>query len=235
MQKSTFSNPKTTNCVIFWDITPTGMKERGKILNSGYNQELMFSPNGDVLVTSKRKGWKNFIQLWGVNNGWDLGTISGHTEEITTLEFSTDGKTLASGSKDGTVLLWDWEKIITKAKNDAIGKNLSNNLTPPDKPVEYASKAEEAEAVINWLKENGYQIQKRRSGYRLTRDRSSSTISGGGGTMKVGNVTVTVNKRGVLQIRVDDVESATFTSAAFTFDEEGNLKHKVPDEENPTK
>ncbi len=118
--------------IIFGDITPTGMKEHGKILNSGYNQELIFSPNGDVLVTSKKKGWENLIQLWGVKNGWNLGTLSGHTEEITTLEFSTDGKTLASGSKDGTVLLWDWEKIVAKAMNDAKGKNLNNNLAPPD-------------------------------------------------------------------------------------------------------
>ena len=212
--------------IIFWDITPTGMKEHGKILKSGHNQELIFSPNGDVLVTSKKKGWENLIQLWGVNNGWDLGTISGHTEEITTLEFSTDGKTLASGSKDGTVLLWDWEKIVAKAKNDAKGKNLSNNLTPPDKPVEYVSKAEEAEAILNWLQKNGYQLKKTLKGYTLTGGGGSATVSGGGvSRLGSGGVNVKIDASGVIEICVNDVGLGT-----FMFDDEGKLKHKPLDE-----
>ncbi|MDE0313619.1 MAG: hypothetical protein OXM61_01845 [Candidatus Poribacteria bacterium] len=212
--------------IVFWDITPTGMKQRGKILNSGYNEELMFSPDGDVLITFKRKGWENLIQLWGVKNGWGLGTLSGHTEEITTLEFSTDGKTFASGSKDGTVLLWDWEKIVTKAKNDAKGKNLSNNLTPPDKPAEYASKAEEAEAIINWMQKNGYQLKKTSNGYTLTRGGSRARISGGGGgRLGSGKVNVKIDLNGVLEIRVAGVGLGT-----FMFDDEGKLKHKSLDE-----
>ena len=221
-----------TEGIILCSITHTDIQAYGRITNKfrGFSEVLIFSPDGKVLLDTQRDG----IELWDTN-GNNLGILSGHTEGIKTLIFSHDDKTLASGSQDGTVLLWDWDQISAKLKDDSIGKDLGNNLLPIPKPKKYANKAEEAEAVINWLKENGYQIQKRRSGYRLTRDRSSSTISGGGGTIKVGNVTVTVNERGVLQIRVDDVESATFTSAAFTFDEEGNLKHKVPDEENPTK
>ena len=49
-----------------------------------------------------------------MNTGRSLGILFGHTEPIETLVFSHDGKTLASGSEDGTVLLWDWEKIIAK-------------------------------------------------------------------------------------------------------------------------
>lgn len=211
------------NRIIFWDITPTGMKEHGKILKSGHNPELIFSPNGDVLVTSKTKGWENLIQLWGVKNGWNLGTLSGHTEEITTLEFSTDGKTLASGSIDGTVLLWDWEKIVAKAKNDAKGKNLSNNLTPP---VEYASKTEEAEAILNWMQKNGYKVKKTLKGYTLTGGGGSTTVSGGGGgRLSSGGVNVKIDASGVLEIRVVGVGVGT-----FMFDDEGKLKHKPLDE-----
>ena len=62
--------------------------------------------------------WSYPIQLWDVKTGRSLGTLSGHTEQIETLMFSHDGKMLASGSDDGTVLLWDWEKIVTKANKN---------------------------------------------------------------------------------------------------------------------
>ncbi len=212
--------------IVLWDIKPTGMKQRGKILDTGHNKELKFSPDGNFLVAPKTNGWKNLIHLWDVKNGWNLGTLSGHTEEITALEFSTDGKTFASGSKDGTVLLWDWEKIVTKAMNDAKGKNLSSNLAPPDKPVEYASKAEEAEAIVNWMQKNGYQLKKTSNGYTLTSGGGEARISGGGGgRLGSGKVNVKIDGNGVLEIRVAGVGLGT-----FMFDDEGKLKHKSLDE-----
>ena len=36
-----------------------------------------------------------------------VATLKGHKHTITCLAFSNDGKVLASGSKDGSVLLWD--------------------------------------------------------------------------------------------------------------------------------
>ena len=104
--------------VVFWHVTPTGIKEHSRIPKSqrGFSDVLTFSPNGKILLDPKLGTWGlNFIiQLWDVDTGADLGTLSGHTEGIETLVFSHDRKTLASGSKDGTVLLWDWEKVIAK-------------------------------------------------------------------------------------------------------------------------
>jgi len=44
-----------------------------------------------------------------------LGALSGHTSLVWGIAFSTDGKTLASGSGDKTIILWDvdvesWKK-----------------------------------------------------------------------------------------------------------------------------
>ena len=103
--------------IIFWHVTPTGMKEHSRIPNSrrGFDEVSIFSPNGKILLDANMDVWNPLIQLWEVDTGRNLGALSGHTERIETLVFSHDGKTLASGSEDGTVLLWDWDAFINKA------------------------------------------------------------------------------------------------------------------------
>ena len=106
--------------IVLWSVTPTGIQERGRITDKhrSFNKLLIFSPDGKTLIDSQytiKKG--GGIQLWDTN-GNDLGSLFGHTAGITTLVFSHDGKTLASGSGDGTVLLWDWEKVSAKKKLD---------------------------------------------------------------------------------------------------------------------
>ncbi len=100
-----------TDSITLWNVTKTGMQEHSVIPDNhrGFSDILIFAPDGKTLLDSK---WsESRIQLWEVDTGEDLGTLSGHTEPIETLVFSHDGKTLASGSEDGTVLLWDWDEL----------------------------------------------------------------------------------------------------------------------------
>ncbi len=79
---------------------------------------MLFSLDGKTLIEARGKAGREIIQLWDVDTGRDLGALPEHTWSIPSLVFSHDGKILASGSGDGTVLLWDWVKLISKAKEN---------------------------------------------------------------------------------------------------------------------
>jgi predicted dehydrogenase/DNA-binding beta-propeller fold protein YncE len=74
----------------------------------------VFLPGGNAVISAgggRAKG-KNDIKLWLRGSGDELGTISGHEERVTSVSLHPDGKTLASGSYDGTVALWDITPIL---------------------------------------------------------------------------------------------------------------------------
>ena len=192
----------------------------------GFNCTLTFSPDDKVLVEAVLGIWDPQIRLWHVETGLSLGNLSGHTENVESLVFSHDGKTLASGSSDGTILLWDWDKIKNNIFANHNEEDLVSVLLTVPEPITYDSKAEEAKAILKWLNENGYEIEKLTPGFRLTHENGSSTISNSNsGVLGSGDVRITIDK-GVLKIRIEDIGSAD-----FVFDEDDKLIHRVSKEQ----
>ena len=70
---------------------------------------LIFSPCGRYLVSGA--SWqgtdKMSIRLWDIATGENITTFWSHPTDIQSLAFSPDGTLLASGSLDGTILLWN--------------------------------------------------------------------------------------------------------------------------------
>ncbi|MGR3275330.1 nSTAND1 domain-containing NTPase [Acaryochloris marina NIES-2412] len=64
---------------------------------------LRFSADSQQLVSGHDKA----IRVWDIHEGTVQRTLSGHTGKVNSLDFSPNGKTLASGSDDQTIRLWD--------------------------------------------------------------------------------------------------------------------------------
>ncbi len=79
----------------------TGRLGKGAITRNA--KALVFSPDGQYLAVAGAIG----IWIYDVYTARELALFSGHTSEVTSLAFSPDGATLASGSMDGTAKLWD--------------------------------------------------------------------------------------------------------------------------------
>ena len=90
------------NTVRLWDVST-----RSTIAVLEGSGPVVFSPDGTTLVSGL---WQN-VKLWDLATETNTFTLEGHTEEIHSLSFSPDGQTFASGSRDGTILLWDMQLL----------------------------------------------------------------------------------------------------------------------------
>lgn len=94
---------QTPNFFCLTHSAPPLCYSNAAILSPEPTTALAIQPNGNLLASSKREA----IELWDLSRRQRVRLLRGHTNWITTLAFSPDGKTLASGSLDGTIRLWN--------------------------------------------------------------------------------------------------------------------------------
>ena len=65
-------------------------------------QQLAFHPDNKSLATSY-----GTLTLWDIRDALAPRFDEGHINDVTSVAYSPDGKTIASGSRDYTIKLWD--------------------------------------------------------------------------------------------------------------------------------
>ena len=82
-----------------WNL-PEGAKAR---LGKGTIEDIQFSPDNKLLAVAGSIG----VWIYDVDTDEELALLTGHTGIVTSVAFSPDGETLASGSWDYTIRLWN--------------------------------------------------------------------------------------------------------------------------------
>ena len=78
-------------------------------------QSAVFSPDGKYLVAGLDNGG---IRFWNAATGAVLHDVPAHAATVSSLAFADEGKTLVSGSLDGTAIAWDMVHLLKKPAAD---------------------------------------------------------------------------------------------------------------------
>lgn len=97
--------------VLFWDtLTGTVIKR----LPVGRRSLVCFAPQRQFLAFVDQTDQSIVVWDWLAEK--ELARFQGHLRPVNCLSFAPDGRTLASGSSDRTVLLWDLRQLLKESK-----------------------------------------------------------------------------------------------------------------------
>ena len=127
VKRKTLATGSVDKTIQLWDITedteaPYHITQPLHILigHIGNITAMDFSVSGEFLASGSSD---KTVRLWDVVTGQHLHTLIGHTGEIRSVAFLgdkalagmafTEAKALASGSADGTVFIWDLDRVVS--------------------------------------------------------------------------------------------------------------------------
>jgi WD40 repeat protein len=97
--------------------------------SSGFDAAI--SPDGRILAVPAAVDLSNTIELMNLETGQSIGVLAGHKQGVTSVAFSSEGKTLASSSIDG-LKLWNvatLQEILSVSVEGARSPVFSNSGT----------------------------------------------------------------------------------------------------------
>ncbi len=114
------------NTIILWDVT-TGNPSVIHTEHTNGIHKLTFSNDGKTLISCGN--WEDpIIQIWDVTTSELITDITAHTRGGPIVVFSPDGRTLISGSRDGTILLWDYTAIVgTENETEQLAEDVNRD------------------------------------------------------------------------------------------------------------
>ena len=153
-----------------WDLT-TGAPRSLK----GHTGDVMggaFSPDGQLVVTAG--GSDDTARVWRVATGEQLRVLRGHSNLVTSVDVSPDGKLAATGSSDNTARIWDLEtgrtRVVLKGHRDTVS---AVGFSPDGRYVVTGSYDGTARV---WDVETGEQLLELRGGASDTADPDGPTV-----------------------------------------------------------
>jgi WD40 repeat protein len=82
-----------------------------RMIDTGLHGSISLSPNGEILATGYTSG-DGSVHFWDVQTGEELASRSHERSYSTDIDFSPDGKFLASLDLEGGIRLWDMEQLL---------------------------------------------------------------------------------------------------------------------------
>lgn len=135
--------------ITLWDTTSGAQKTHLHVEGQRGIQIMHFSHDGTRLVEAS---WGGYMALWDVETESLIATLNGHTDEVNSLIFNTTGSVFASGSKDGSVRVWntaDGAALLTLDAAEAVNSVI---FSPNDT---YLAAGTERGSVYLWDTANG--------------------------------------------------------------------------------